>query len=177
MQNSKVIWFTGLSGAGKTTISDALFLILQKKGYQVQNLDGDVLRKGLNSDLGFDMVSRVENIRRAAEVSKILMDSGVICLCSFITPTLAIRQKVRDIIGPKNLIEVFVNAPLTICEQRDVKGLYKKARQGLIEDFTGISSPFERPDNADIEIRTDLLSIEESVNKCLEVILPAIDHT
>jgi len=177
MQISKVIWFTGLSGAGKTTISDALLLILQEKGYLVQNLDGDVLRKGLNSDLGFDMVSRIENIRRAAEVSKILMDSGVICLCSFITPTLAIRQKVRDIIGPGNLIEVFVNAPLNICEQRDVKGLYKKARQGMIEDFTGISSPFEHPDNADIEIRTDLLSIEESVNKCLEVILPAIAHT
>jgi adenylylsulfate kinase len=173
-QISKVIWFTGLSGSGKTTISNALILSLQNKGYLVQNLDGDVLRKGLNSDLGFDMGSRIENIRRAAEVSKILLDSGVICLCSFITPTSSIRQKIRDIIGAKNLIEIFVNAPLEICEQRDVKGMYKKARLGIIQEFTGISSPFEPPDNADIEIRTDLLSVEESVNKCLEMILPAI---
>jgi adenylylsulfate kinase len=120
------------------------------------------------------MVSRIENIRRAAEVSKILMDSGVICICSFITPTLSLRQKVRDIIGSENLVEIFVNAPLEVCEKRDVKGMYKKARAGIIEDFTGISSPFEHPANPNIEIRTDLLTIEESVNKCLEVILPLI---
>lgn len=173
-QISKVIWFTGLSGSGKTTISNALLQVLQKKGCHVQNLDGDVLRKGLNSDLGFDMVSRIENIRRAAEVSKILLDSGVICLCSFITPTSSIRQKVREIIGDENLVEIFVNAPLEVCEQRDVKGMYKKARLGIIQEFTGISSPFEPPDNPDIEIRTDLLTVEESVKKCLEVILPAI---
>ncbi len=173
-QISKVIWLTGLSGSGKSTLSDELMPILQKEGYMVQNLDGDVLRKGLNSDLGYDMVSRIENIRRAAEVSKILMDSGVICICSFITPTLSIRQKVRDIIGHENLVEIFVNAPLAVCEKRDVKGMYKKARLGIIEDFTGISSPFEHPDHPNIEIRTDLLTIEESVNKCLEVILPLI---
>jgi len=173
-QISKVIWLTGLSGSGKTTISDALQLVLREKGYLVQALDGDVLRKGLNSDLGFDMVSRIENIRRAAEVSKILMDSGVICICSFITPTISIRQKVRQIIGPENLIEVFVNAPLEVCEKRDVKGMYLKARQGVIPEFTGISSPFENPENPDIEICTDLLSIEESVNKCLDIILPVI---
>jgi adenylyl-sulfate kinase len=173
-QISKVIWLTGLPGSGKTTISDALMVILQKEGFWVQNLDGDVLRKGLNSDLGYDMVSRIENIRRAAEVSKILMDSGVICICSFITPTLSLRQKVRDIIGSENLVEIFVNAPLEVCEKRDVKGMYKKARAGIIEDFTGISSPFEHPANPNIEIRTDLLTIEESVNKCLEVILPLI---
>jgi adenylylsulfate kinase len=173
-QISKVIWFTGLSGSGKTTISDALLLRLQEKGCLVRSLDGDVLRKGLNSDLGFDMASRIENIRRAAEVSKILLNSGVICLCSFITPISSIRQKIRDIIGCENLIEIYVNAPLEVCEKRDVKGLYLKARQGLLIEFTGISSPFEPPDNPDIEIRTDQLTIEESVNKCLDLILPQI---
>jgi len=173
-QISKVIWLTGLSGSGKTTISDAIVSVLRRKGYLVQILDGDVLRKGLNRDLGFDMASRQENIRRAAEVSKILIDSGVICLCSFITPTHIIRQRVRDIIGSENLIEVFVNAPLDVCEQRDVKGLYQKARQGIIKEFTGISSLFEPPVNADIEIRTDLLTIDETVKRCLEIILPAI---
>jgi adenylylsulfate kinase len=168
---SKVIWFTGLSGSGKTTLSNALLPVLRSKGLLAQELDGDVLRRGLNSDLGFDMVSRDENIRRAAEVSKILMNSGVLCLSSFITPTLALRQKVRDIIGRDNLIEIFVNAPLEVCEERDVKGLYQRARQGLIPDFTGISSPFEHPEDADIEIRTDLMSIEESVEKCLALIL------
>jgi adenylylsulfate kinase len=176
VHNSKVIWLTGLSGSGKTTISDALLAILKNKGYLVQNLDGDVLRKGLNSDLGFDMASRSENIRRAAEVAKILIDSGVNCLCSFITPTKLIRQKVKDIIGSENLIEIFINAPLEVCEKRDVKGLYQKARQGIIREFTGISSPFEIPENADIEIQTDKLTIEESVNMCLKVILPSIEN-
>ena len=166
-----VVWFTGLSGSGKTTISNALLPLLRSKGILAQELDGDVLRKGLNSDLGFDMASRDENIRRAAEVSKILMNSGVLCLSSFITPTLSLRQKVRDIIGRENLIEVFVNAPLEVCEARDVKGLYQRARQGLIPDFTGISSPFDHPDDADLEIRTDMMSIEESVNTCIKLIL------
>jgi adenylyl-sulfate kinase len=120
------------------------------------------------------MLSRIENIRRAAEVSKIMMDSGVICICSFITPTSIIRQKVRDIIGSVNLIEVFVNAPIEVCEERDVKGLYQKARLGIVKEFTGISSLFEPPDNADIEIRTDQLTVEASVNKCLEKIIPRI---
>jgi adenylylsulfate kinase len=167
----KVIWFTGLSGAGKTTISNALVPKLRALGFHVQELDGDVLRKGLNSDLGFDMSSRDENIRRAAEVSRILMNSGGICLSSFITPTHSLRQKVRDVMGRDNLIEIFINAPLDVCEQRDVKGLYGKARMGLIPEFTGISSPFEAPDDPDLEIRTDLMSIEESVEKCLELIL------
>lgn len=173
-QVSKVIWLTGLSGAGKTTISDSLLLELRGRGFLVQALDGDVLRKGLNSDLGFDMISRIENIRRAAEVSKILMDSGVICICSFITPTSLIRQKVREIIGSENLIEIFVNAPIEVCEERDVKGLYQKARLGIIKEFTGISSLFEPADDADIEIRTDKLTIAASVQKCLEVIIPKI---
>lgn len=173
-QKSKVVWFTGLSGAGKTTICKALALKMKSIGYLVEELDGDVLRKGLNSDLGFDMVSRNENIRRAAEVSKILKDSGLICLSSFITPTKEIREMVRNIIGKENLIEIFVNAPLEVCEKRDVKGLYRKARLGLIPEFTGISSPFDEPTDADLEIRTDLISVEESVDECLELIIKNI---
>ncbi|MFZ4462645.1 MAG: adenylyl-sulfate kinase [Bacteroidales bacterium] len=167
-QKSKVVWFTGLSGAGKTTICKALALKMKSMGYLVEELDGDVLRKGLNSDLGFDMASRNENIRRAAEVSKILKDSGLICLSSFITPTRETREMVRNIIGKEDLIEIFVNAPLEVCEKRDVKGLYQKARLGLIPEFTGISSPFEEPADADLEIRTDFMTVEESVEKCME---------
>lgn len=170
-QISKVVWFTGLSGSGKTTISNLLRNELVKKGFLVQELDGDVLRKGLNCDLGFNMNSRVENIRRAAEVAEILKNSGLICLCSFITPTREIRQKVRKIIGENDLIEVYVNAPIEVCELRDVKGLYKKARAGIIPDFTGISSSFEPPENPDLEIRTDLLTIEDSVERCLTFVI------
>lgn len=173
-QKSKVVWFTGLSGAGKTTICKALSLKMKSLGYLVEELDGDVLRKGLNSDLGFDMDSRNENIRRAAEVSKILKDSGLICLSSFITPTREIREMVRKIIGKEDLIEIFINAPIEVCEERDVKGLYKKARLGLIPEFTGISSPFEEPDDADLEIRTDFMTVEESVEKCMEAITKEI---
>lgn len=173
-QTPKVIWFTGLSGSGKSTLSEQIEIVLKNDGFLVKSLDGDVLRNGLNSDLGFDMQSRIENIRRAAEVSKILIDSGLICLSSFITPTKEIRHKVHSIIGPENLIEIYVNAPLEVCEQRDVKGLYKKARLGLIPEFTGITSPFEPPENPDIEVRTDLMSIEESVEKCMELILKDI---
>lgn len=169
-QHSLVIWFTGLSGSGKSTISENIEFILKRKGFKVRSLDGDVLRKGLNSDLGYDMQSRNENIRRAAEVAKILVDSGLICLSSFITPTREIRQLIRNIIGDGNILEIYINAPLEVCEQRDVKGLYKKARAGLLPEFTGISSPFEPPENADLEIRTDLMTIEESVEKCLMVI-------
>jgi len=168
---SKVIWFTGLSGSGKTTITDALLPKLEALGFLVQSLDGDVLRKGLNSDLGYDLKSREENIRRAAEVSKIIRASGVTCLCSFITPTTEIREMVRRIVGREHLIEIFVNAPLEVCEKRDVKGLYQKARLGLIPEFTGISSPFEKPTDADLEIRTDLLTESEAVNRCMEMIV------
>lgn len=174
LQLPKVVWFTGLSGSGKTTLSDIIENELRKQGFLVQSLDGDILRKGLNSDLGFDMKAREENIRRAAEVAKIIIRPGVLCLCSFITPTVEIRRMVHHIIGNGNLIEIFVNAPIEVCEQRDVKGLYKKARMGLIPEFTGISSPFEPPEKPDLEIRTDLLSIEESVEKCLKKIIPLI---
>ncbi len=140
----------------------------------LENFDGDDLRRGLNSDLGFDLAAREENLRRAAEVAKILRESGLMCLSCFITPTENLRERVRSIIGRENIVEVFVNAPLRVCEDRDVKGLYRKARSGAIQEFTGISSPFEIPACPDIEVRTDLYPVEDCVEQCLALILPRI---
>ena len=139
-----VIWMTGLSGAGKTTISKNLEKELSARGFFTRILDGDVVRNGLNRELGFSIEDRRENIRRIAEVSKLFMDSGIICINSFITPTREIRQMTRQIIGKENLIEVYINASLKVCEERDAKGLYKKAREGRIKNFTGIDSPLSR---------------------------------
>jgi adenylylsulfate kinase len=175
-QRSKVIWMTGLSGAGKTTIARNIELELNKRGYLVQILDGDNVRTGLNNNLGFSEEDRYENIRRIAEVSKLFLNCGIICINSFISPTEEIRKMAKNIIGEDNFIEVYVNAPVEVCEQRDVKGLYKKAREGKIKNFTGIDAPFEEPESPDIEIRTDQLSIEDSVQKCLKVILPKIEY-
>jgi len=176
-QHSKVIWFSGLSGAGKTTLAKELEVILYHKGYLTQILDGDNIRTGINNNLGFSDDDRKENIRRIAEVSKLLVFSGVIALNSFISPTKDIRQIAIDIIGRENFIEVFVDAPLEVCERRDVKGLYKKARAGKIKNFTGIDAPFERPADPDITINTDKLSIAESLRKLLEVVLPKITYS
>jgi adenylylsulfate kinase len=175
-QRSKVIWCTGLSGAGKTTLAKNLEKALHTKGYLTQVLDGDNIRSGINNNLGFTEEDRVENIRRIAEVSKLLIHSGVITINSFISPTSDIRHMAMDIIGRENFVEIYVNAPLWVCEQRDVKGLYKKAREGKIINFTGIDAPFDVPENPDVEIRTDQLSIEESLNKALKVVLPKIEY-
>jgi adenylylsulfate kinase len=175
-QKAKVIWLTGLSAAGKTTIGRDLEKELFKKGFLTQILDGDNIRSGINSNLGFSSEDRYENIRRISEVTKLFIDCGIICINSFITPTNDIRKMAKDIIGEDDFIEVFVNAPVEVCEQRDPKGLYKKAREGKIKDFTGIDAPFDIPENPDIEIRTDLLNVEESVQKCLEYILPKITY-
>ena len=175
-QRSKVIWMTGLSGAGKTTIARNVELELSKRGFLTQSLDGDNIRTGINNNLGFSEEDRYENIRRISEVSKLFLNCGIICINSFISPTKEIRQMAKDIIGNENFIEVYVNAPLEVCEQRDVKGLYRKAREGKIKNFTGIDAPFEVPENPDVEIQTDKLSIEDSVQKCLEVILPKIEY-
>jgi len=175
-QHSKVIWFSGLSGAGKTTLAKELEVILHQKGYLTQILDGDNIRTGINSNLGFSDEDRTENIRRIAEVSKLLVHSGVIALNSFISPTHDIRQLAMDIIGRENFIEVFVDASLAVCEQRDVKGLYKKARAGKIKNFTGIDAPFEPPQHPDIIINTDELSIAESLEKLLALVLPKITY-
>jgi adenylylsulfate kinase len=172
-----VIWMTGLSGAGKTTLARNIELELSKKGFLTQVLDGDNIRTGINNNLGFTEADRYENIRRIAEVSKLFLNCGIICINSFISPTHPIRQLAKDIIGKENFIEIYVNAPVEICEQRDVKGLYKKARAGLIKNFTGIDAPFEAPQYPDIEIRTDQLNIDESVQKILEYILPKITYS
>lgn len=173
-QNAKVIWMTGLSGAGKTTIAKFLDEALYKKGYIAQILDGDNIRSGINSNLSFSESDRYENIRRIAEVSKLFMNCGIIIINSFISPTEEIRNMALDIIGEENFIEIFVNAPIEVCEQRDTKGLYAKARKGEIKNFTGIDSPFELPMSAHIELQTDLQTIEESVVQVMDYLMPLI---
>ena len=164
-QKGVTIWFTGLSGAGKTTISEQVEAILREQGYKLEVLDGDIVRTNLTKGLGFSKEDRDENIRRIGFVSHLLTRNSVIVIVSAISPYRAIREEVRGKIG--NFVEVFVNAPLSVCEDRDVKGLYKKARSGEIKMFTGISDPYEAPLNPEIECRTDLETLEESVNKVL----------
>ncbi len=173
-QKAKVIWFTGLSGAGKTTLSKRIYTALTEQNFLVRLLDGDVIRNGLNNDLGFSEVDRFENIRRIAEVSRLFLDCGIICINSFISPTTKIRAMAKRIIGADNYIEVYVNAPLRVCEKRDIKGFYKKARLGEIKNFTGIDAPFEPPENPDIEVKTDKLSINDATIKVLNILLPQI---
>lgn len=175
-QRSRVIWFTGLSGSGKTTLAKELEKRMHNNGYLVQVLDGDNIRSGINNNLGFSETDRMENIRRIAEVSKLLIHSGVITINSFISPTSQIRHLAMKVIGKENFIEIYVSTPMEVCEKRDVKGLYKKAREGKIRNFTGIDSPFEPPADADVEVDTSKLSIAESVEKIVENILPKITY-
>lgn len=173
-QRSRVIWMTGLSGAGKTTLAKNLEERLFDLGYFSQVLDGDNIRSGINNNLTFSEADRYENIRRIAEISKLFLDCGIITINCFISPTEEIRNMAKSIIGRGNFIEVFINASFDVCETRDVKGLYSKARRGEIKNFTGIDSPFENPAKPDIEVRTDKLSIEESTILLLDYILPRI---
>ena len=173
-QNAKIIWLTGLSGSGKTTLGTAIERELFKRGFLTQVIDGDNIRSGINNNLRFTRKDRKENIRRISEVSKLFLNCGVITINCFISPTEEIRNIAKEIIGKENFIEIFVNATIELCEKRDVKGLYKKAKMGLIKNFTGISSPFEIPENFDIEINTGDLNLQESVDKVLEYILPVI---
>lgn len=175
-QHARVIWMTGLSGSGKTTIARGIELELNRRLFLTQILDGDNIRSGINNNLGFSDADRFENIRRISEVSKLFLNCGIICINSFISPTRRIREIAYNIIGRENIIEVFVNAPLEVCEQRDTKGLYKKAREGKITQFTGIDSPFEAPVNPDIELRTDQMNIEASLEKCMRYILPVLTY-
>ncbi len=163
-QKPVTIWFTGLSGSGKSTIANALEKRLFAEGHYTMLLDGDNVRMGLNSNLGFEPEDRIENIRRIAEVSKLMNDAGLIVLTAFISPFESDRQNARNIIGEDNFIEVYVNTPLEECERRDVKGLYKRAREKQIPNFTGITSPYEIPQNPEIIVRTDGMSVEECVN-------------
>jgi adenylylsulfate kinase len=175
-QRAKVIWMSGLSCAGKSTIAAELEKELFKKGYVTQILDGDNIRMGLNKNLGFSEEDRNENLRRIAELSKLFINCGIITINSFISPTEEARKRAKSIIGEEDFIEVYINAPIEVCEQRDTKGLYKKARQGLIKNFTGIDSLFEPPNNPDIEIRTDLLTVKESIDKLVKFILPLVEY-
>ncbi len=166
-QRSKVIWFTGLSGSGKTTLASALERNLFAKGYLTQILDGDNIRSGINNNLGFSPEDRIENIRRIAEISKLLIHSGVICICAFVSPTEEIRKTVRDIVGEEDFLEIFVSTPIEVCESRDIKGLYRKARAGLIKEFTGVSAPFDIPQNAVLSIDTS----DKTVDECVTILI------
>lgn len=173
-QKPAVVWFTGLSGSGKSTLSNLLETKLHEMGFKTYALDGDNVRQGLCKDLTFTDVDRVENIRRIGEVAKLFLDSGIIVLCSFVSPFKEDREMVRSLVGAAQFIEVFVDCPLEVCEKRDVKGLYKKARNGEIKHFTGISSPFEEPTKPDIRIRSDAEDVEESLQRLLDIVLPKI---
>lgn len=173
-QRSVMVWFTGLSGSGKSTIAIALERELHKRGLLCRILDGDNIRSGINNNLGFSAADRVENIRRIAEVSKLFIDTGVITIAAFISPNNELREMASTIIGKENFLEIYVNTPIEECERRDVKGLYAKARKGEIKDFTGVSAPFEAPEHPALSLDTSVLSLEESVNKLLEMILPKV---
>lgn len=163
-QSPVVLWFTGLSGAGKTTSARALEESLRSRGYKTAMLDGDVLRKGLCSDLGFSEEDREENVRRVGEISKLMVDAGLIVLVALISPYHRDRKKVREILGEGKFIEVHVNTPLAVCEKRDVKGLYQKAREGTLSHFTGISAPYQVPPNPEITIDTSELNEQQVVS-------------
>ena len=173
-QKGIMIWFTGLSGSGTSTLAIALERALYAQGILCRILDGDNIRSGINNNLGFSEADRRENIRRIAEVSKLFVDCGIVTLAAFISPTHAIRHMAAEIIGQNDFLEVYVSTPIKECERRDVKGLYAKARRGEIKDFTGISAPFEAPENPFISIDTSCQSLEESVEILMKAILPKI---
>lgn len=174
-QRGLMIWFTGLSGSGKSTVAIALERELHKRGLLCRILDGDNIRCGINNNLGFSPADRVENIRRIAEVGKLFVDTGIITIAAFISPNNDLREMAAKIIGKDNFVEVYISTPIEVCEQRDVKGLYAKARRGEIKDFTGVSAPFEAPQSPDLELDTSSLSLEESVNSLLSYILPKVE--
>ena len=173
-QKGLMVWFTGLSGSGKSTLAVALERELHQRGLLCRILDGDNIRSGINNNLGFSAADREENIRRIAEVGKLFVDTGIITLAAFISPDEKMRQMAASIIGNGDFLEVYVNTTIEACEKRDVKGLYAKARKGEIKNFTGVSAPFEAPENPDISIDTSVTSLEESVQALLSIILPKI---
>lgn len=175
-QRGVCIWMTGLSGSGKSTIAIALERRLHDEGRFCVVLDGDNVRTGINNNLGFSDADRTENIRRVAEVAKLFVQNGAVCICTFVSPTRAIREQARSIIGTADFVEVFIDTPLEVCEQRDVKGLYAKARSGEVKDFTGISAPFEAPQQPAIRIATDAQSEEESTDQLYRSIVKRIAH-
>ena len=166
-----MFWFTGLSVSGKSTVALGVERELHKRGVLCRILDGDNIRSGINKNLGFTAEDRKENIRRIAEVGKLFVDTGIVTLAAFISPTNESRQMAAEIIGQNDFKEVYISTPLEICEKRDVKGLYARARRGEIQNFTGISAPFEVPEHPALSLDTSVLSLEESVHKVLELIL------
>jgi adenylylsulfate kinase len=175
-QKGKVVWLTGLSGSGKTTIALQLEKELYKLGFLVQILDGDNIRAGINNNLSFSEGDRTENIRRIAEISKLFFNCGIITINCFVSPTTKMRQIAKKIIGKENYYEIFIDADLETCEKRDVKGLYKKARNGEIKNFTGIDSQYERPKNPSLEVNTSQLSIDKSIEIILKNVLPLLKN-
>lgn len=166
-QKGVMLWFTGLSGSGKSTVAIALERELQKRGLLCRILDGDNIRSGINKGLGFTAEDRRENIRRIAEVAKLFVDTGIITIAAFISPSNDLRRMASDIIGAEDFKEVYISTPLEVCEARDVKGLYAKARRGEIKNFTGISAPFEAPEHPALSIDTSKMSLEDSVKQIL----------
>lgn len=169
-QRGVMLWFTGLSGSGKSTVAIALERELHRRGLLCRILDGDNIRSGINSNLGFSADDRRENIRRIAEVSKLFVDTGIITLAAFISPTEELRRLAADIIGKEDFKEIYISTPLAECERRDVKGLYARARRGEVKDFTGISAPFEAPEVPALKLDTSVLSVEESVAALLQLL-------
>lgn len=173
-QRGLMVWFTGLSGSGKSTVAIALERELHARGILCRILDGDNVRSGINNNLGFSADDRVENIRRIAEVARLFVDTGIVTIAAFISPSNALREMAAEIIGKDDFVEVYVDTPLSVCEERDVKGLYKKARTGEVKNFTGISAPFEAPEHPALRLDTSKLTVQQSVGKLLELILPMI---
>lgn len=167
-QKSLLIWFTGLSGSGKSTLAVQMEAQLHQQGYKTYLLDGDNIRSGINKDLSFDKAGREENIRRIGEIAKLFLDAGVTVIASFISPFKKEREWVKELVGTENYFEVFVDCSVEVCEARDVKGLYKKARRGEIKDFTGINSPYEVPEHPDLIIKSAEMPIQESITLLLK---------
>ena len=172
--NSFLMWFTGLSGSGKSTISNVVEQELFKLGIKTYILDGDNIRKGINSDLTFSPEDRTENIRRIAEVANLMVDSGLVVLAAFVSPYKKDRENIKNIVKDVNFVEIYVNTSVEECERRDVKGLYKKARAGEIKNMTGISAPYEAPENPDVEIKTENTSVEQAVKQVIDYIKPKL---
>ena len=168
--NSFLLWFTGLSGSGKSTIANVVEKKLHRKGIKTYTLDGDNIRKGINSDLSFSPEDRTENIRRIAEIAALMVDAGVVVLAAFVSPYKKDRENIKSIVKDVNFVEIFINTSVEECERRDVKGLYKKARAGEIKNMTGISAPYEAPTHPDVEIKTESESIEAAADKIIDYI-------
>lgn len=173
-QRGLLVWFTGLSGSGKSTVAMGLERELHARGILCRILDGDNVRAGINNNLGFSAEDRTENIRRIAEVGKLFVQTGVVTLACFVSPTREIRQMASDIVGADDFVEVFVSTPIEECERRDVKGLYARARRGEVKDFTGISAPFEAPLSPALDIDTSVMPLEKSVDAVLQLVLQKV---